>query len=160
MWLTWFFQKAFEKCLIRSFYGNFAPCREREDPCMGKCLEDRSKWSIFTVEGSDRWGSVWSMLEPFLFNMAINYFKKHASSEIIKFDDINLFRVVKLGDWAIKWQLKFSVDKCSVMYIKRRNTNFTFMSCLEWELGVMINSHTETSVFSSVQKSKSNIRSH
>lgn len=38
------------------------------------------------------------MLEPLLFNMVINYFKKHVSTEVIKFDDTNLFRVVKLGD--------------------------------------------------------------
>lgn len=38
------------------------------------------------------------MLEPLLFKMVIYYFEKHVSTEVIKFDDTNLFRVVKLGD--------------------------------------------------------------
>lgn len=39
-----------------------------------------------------------SVLGFFLFNVLINDFKKHVSGEVIKFDDINLFRVVKLND--------------------------------------------------------------
>lgn len=38
------------------------------------------------------------------------------------------------------------------MHVKRRNTNFTSMSGLEQELGVVINSHTETPVFKRVNQ--------
>lgn len=35
---------------------------------------------------------------PLLFNMLINDFKKHISGEVMKFENMNLFRVLKLSD--------------------------------------------------------------
>lgn len=32
--------------------------------------------------------------------------------------------LIKLGDWAMWWQIKFSADKCKVMHIGKHNLNF------------------------------------
>lgn len=67
--------------------------------------------------------------------------KKEESSEVTKFAvDTQLFKVVRmkadceelhkdvkrLCDWAIKQQMKFSVDKCEVMHVGKNNPSFTY----------------------------------
>lgn len=32
----------------------------------------------------------------------------------------------KLSDWVIKWQMKFTVNKCKVMHMEENNLNYTF----------------------------------
>jgi len=32
----------------------------------------------------------------------------------------------KLSDWVIKWQMKFSVNKCKVMHMEENNLKYMF----------------------------------
>lgn len=32
----------------------------------------------------------------------------------------------KRSDWVIKWQIKFSVNKCKVMHMEENNLSYTF----------------------------------
>ena len=56
-------------------------------------------------------------------------------------EDIN-----KLVEWAIKWQMSFNVDKCSVMHIGHNNMQSNYNICnqqlsitdQQWDLGIII----------------------
>lgn len=63
--------------ITQSSKENSAPPHEKEDSCMVRWLEDRNKWFVFTVEGSDRQGSIRSVLGPLLFNIFISDWKAH-----------------------------------------------------------------------------------
>ena len=73
-----------------------------------------------------------SVLGPILFNLFINDLELGVSGEVGKFaDDTKFFQVVKtqrdfckLGEWASKWQLQFSVSKCKVMHVGAKRPNF------------------------------------
>ncbi|EMP29807.1 hypothetical protein UY3_13071 [Chelonia mydas] len=81
-----------------------------------------------------------SVLCPVLFSIFINDLEKGVNSEVATFtDDTKLLKIVQsqadceelqkdlsLGDWATKWQMKFSVDKCKVMHIGKHNPNYTY----------------------------------
>ncbi|CAM5087761.1 unnamed protein product [Eretmochelys imbricata] len=82
-----------------------------------------------------------SILGSVLFSIFINDLEKGVNTEVAKFaDDTKLLKIVKskanyeglqkdltkLGDWATKWQMKFSVDKCKVMHTGKHNPNYTY----------------------------------
>uniref|UniRef100_A0A674K437 Zinc finger CW-type and PWWP domain containing 1 n=1 Tax=Terrapene triunguis TaxID=2587831 RepID=A0A674K437_9SAUR len=77
-----------------------------------------------------------SALGPVLFNTFVNDLERGVNSEVAKFaDDTKLLKIVKskadceelqrdlikLGDWATKWQTKFNVDKYKLMHIGKNN---------------------------------------
>ncbi|CAH2277164.1 RNA-directed DNA polymerase from mobile element jockey-like, partial [Pelobates cultripes] len=68
-----------------------------------------------------------SVLGPLLFNMFINDLEDSIESHVSVFaDDTKLCKIIqceqditllqrdldRLGDWALKWQMKFNVEKC------------------------------------------------
>ena len=86
-----------------------------------------------------------SVLRPVLFNLFINDLETGISREVDKFaDDMKLLWVVKtrrdceefqkalskLGEWAAKLQMHFSLRKCKVLYIGAKNQNFIY-----WVMG-------------------------
>ena len=104
--------------------------------------ESGCQWAIFSqwreVKSGVPQGSV---LQPMLFNLFINDLETGISSEVAKFaDDTKHFQVVrirrdceelqkdlfKLGEWAVKWQMRFSIRKCKVMHIGAKNQNFSY----------------------------------
>ena len=96
-----------------------------------------------TINGSkSEWGLVTSgvpqgsVLGPLLFLIYINDLDSGISSDISKFaDDTKLGRIIgsqsdvnilqgdldKLNEWAVRWQMEFNIDKCSVMNVGRKN---------------------------------------
>ncbi|CAM5150171.1 unnamed protein product [Eretmochelys imbricata] len=120
-----------------------------------------------------------SVLGPVLFNLFINDLEKGVNSEVAKFaDDTKLLKVVKtkadceelqkdltkLSDWATKWQMKFTVDKCKVMHIRKNNPNYTYnmmganlaTTNQEKDLGVIVDSSLKTSTQCAAAVKKAN----
>ena len=104
-----------------------------------------------------------SVLGPLLFIMYINDLDIGLVSKISKFADdtklgvnANCSEAVehlkedlrKLGEWSLKWQMPFNVDKCKVMHIGHKNKNVSYSllgteiesSQQEKDLGVIITS--------------------
>jgi hypothetical protein len=82
-----------------------------------------------------------SVLGPVLFICYINDMPQSITSMIYMYaDDTKIARKVngdidhdalqmdldRLGKWAEKWQLRFNVDKCSVMHLGRTNKKMTY----------------------------------
>lgn len=70
----------------------------------------------------------WSVLRSTLYNVLINNLEADVNTEIKSLEDTKLFRIerrredgkealIELNDQAIKWQLKFRVNKCEVIHI-------------------------------------------
>ena len=102
-----------------------------------------------------------SVLGPLLFIIYINDLDLGLVSKISKFaddtklgikaDEINAVKQLqddlnKIGEWSVKWQMPFNIDKCKVMHIgyKNMNANYKLLgksleSCSEEkDLGVVI----------------------
>ncbi|EMP36995.1 hypothetical protein UY3_05796, partial [Chelonia mydas] len=105
--------------------------------------------------------------------------QKGVNSEVAKFeDDTKLLKIVKsqadceelqkdlskLGDWATKWQMKFSIDKCKVIHIGKHNLNCTYkmmgselaVTIQERDLGVIVESSLKTSTQCAAAVKKAN----
>ncbi|CAM5131339.1 unnamed protein product [Natator depressus] len=136
------FQKAFDKvphqrllCKL-SYHG----IRGKILSWIENWLKDREQRVGINSEFSE-WRGVTSgvpqgsVLGPILSNLFINDLEKWVNSEVAKFaDDTKLLKIVKtkadceelpkdltkLSDWATKWQMKFNVDKCKVMHIRKK----------------------------------------
>jgi len=81
-------------------------------------------------------------LGPVLFLIFINDLDNAISTNVLKFaDDTKVYRVLVdnrldgtqlqndldvLGNWAVKWQMKFNVEKCKVMHYGKRNIEFEY----------------------------------
>uniref|UniRef100_A0A8C5MLW7 Reverse transcriptase domain-containing protein n=1 Tax=Leptobrachium leishanense TaxID=445787 RepID=A0A8C5MLW7_9ANUR len=78
-----------------------------------------------------------SVIGPILFNLFINDLEIGIESHVSVFaDDTKLGKVIqceqdvtslqrdldRLGDWALKWQMRFNLDKCKVMHFGVKNT--------------------------------------
>uniref|UniRef100_A0A8C5MJL4 Reverse transcriptase domain-containing protein n=1 Tax=Leptobrachium leishanense TaxID=445787 RepID=A0A8C5MJL4_9ANUR len=82
-----------------------------------------------------------SVIGLILFNLFINELEIVIESHVSVFaDDTNLGKVIqceqdvtslqrdldRLGDWALKWQMKFNLDKCKVMHFGVKNTQVIY----------------------------------
>jgi len=80
------------------------------------------------------------------FSIFINDLDNAIFSNVLKFaDDTKVYKVVgnqfdgaqlqsdldSLGDWAVKWQMKFNVEKCKVVHYGKRSID------VEYSLGYM-----------------------
>uniref|UniRef100_A0A8C5LT35 Reverse transcriptase domain-containing protein n=1 Tax=Leptobrachium leishanense TaxID=445787 RepID=A0A8C5LT35_9ANUR len=102
-----------------------------------------------------------SVIGPILFNLFINDLEIGIESHVSVFsDDTKLGKVIqceqdvtslqrdldRLGDWALKWQMKFNLDKCKVMHFGVKNTQAIYTlngtelgkSKQEKDLGIII----------------------
>lgn len=81
------------------------------------------------------------MLELVQFKIFINDLEQQVISEVAKFPaDNKLFKAVKmkadyeklhkklrqLNEWPIKWQMKFTIDKCQAMHMGMSRPTFTY----------------------------------
>uniref|UniRef100_A0A8C3IBY2 Reverse transcriptase domain-containing protein n=1 Tax=Chrysemys picta bellii TaxID=8478 RepID=A0A8C3IBY2_CHRPI len=145
---------------ILSWIENWLKDREQRVEINGKFSEWRGVTSgVLQASG----------LGPILFNLFINDLEKGVNSEMAKFaDDTKLLKIVKtkadceelqkdlikLSDWATKWQMKFNMDKCKVMHIGKNNPNYTYnvtganlaTTNKERDLGVIVDSSLKTSM--------------
>ena len=77
-----------------------------------------------------------SVLGPILFLICINDLDNNISSDVLKFaDDTTIYRTVTnlvdgqrlqkdldtVGAWAVRWQMKFNVEKCKVLHYGRNS---------------------------------------
>ena len=104
-------------------------------------LSNRKQRVVINGEKSG-WGDVisgvpqGSVLGPLLFIMYINDLDNGVNSDISKFaDDTKIGRLINLQndidqlqrdldtmhEWAIKWQMAFNADKCSILHVGRNN---------------------------------------
>ena len=82
-----------------------------------------------------------SVLGPVLFLIFINDLDNAIFSNVLKFaDDTKVYKVVdnqfdsvqlqsdldSLGDWAVKWQMKFNVEKCKVVHYGKRSIDVEY----------------------------------
>jgi len=87
------------------------------------------------------WCSPGSVLGPVLFLIFINDLDNAIFSNVLKFaDDTKVYKVVdnqfdgaqlqsdldSLGDWAVKWQMKFNVEKCKVVHYGKRSIDVEY----------------------------------
>uniref|UniRef100_A0A8C5LPG2 Reverse transcriptase domain-containing protein n=1 Tax=Leptobrachium leishanense TaxID=445787 RepID=A0A8C5LPG2_9ANUR len=102
-----------------------------------------------------------SVIGPILFNLFINDLEIGIESHVSVFaDDTKLGKVIqceqdvtslqrdldRLGDWALKWQMSFNLDKCKVMHFGVKNTQAIYTlngtelgkSKQEKDLGIII----------------------
>uniref|UniRef100_A0A8C5PPB0 Reverse transcriptase domain-containing protein n=1 Tax=Leptobrachium leishanense TaxID=445787 RepID=A0A8C5PPB0_9ANUR len=102
-----------------------------------------------------------SVIGPILFNLFINDLEIGIESHVSVFaDDTKLGKVIQceqdvtslqrdldiLGDWALKWQMRFNLDKCKVMHFGVKNTQAIYTlngtelgkSKQEKDLGIII----------------------
>jgi len=101
------------------------------------CIDGSSSDWIKVLSGVPQ-GSV---LGPILFLVYINDVDLEVENDILKFaDDTKLYGIVTniaqaesmqqdlngLIRWISQWQMKFNVDKCSVMHIGTRNIQYTY----------------------------------
>uniref|UniRef100_K7EW85 ribonuclease H n=1 Tax=Pelodiscus sinensis TaxID=13735 RepID=K7EW85_PELSI len=114
----------------------------RTDRVTAKCLVCNSfiTWREAVNGKFSEWRQVTSGVPqgpvpgPILFNLFINDLEKGVNAEVAKFaDDTKLLKIVitktdceelqkdliKLSDLATKWQMKFNVEKCKVMHIRK-----------------------------------------
>uniref|UniRef100_A0A8C5MT82 Reverse transcriptase domain-containing protein n=1 Tax=Leptobrachium leishanense TaxID=445787 RepID=A0A8C5MT82_9ANUR len=130
------------------------------------CLKDRVQRVVINGTFS-RWTPVvsgvpqGSVIGPILFNLFINDLEIGIESHVSVFaDDTKLGKVIqceqdvtslqrdldRLGDWALKWQMKFNLDKCKVMHFGVKNTQVIYTlngtelgkSKQEKDLGIII----------------------
>jgi len=89
-------------------------------------------WYIFKLEKGVEWCSPGIGFRSSSYSNIYYYDLDNAiSSNVLKFaDDTEVYRVVdnrfdgaqlqsdldSLGDWAVKWQMKFNVEKCKVVH--------------------------------------------
>lgn len=81
------------------------------------------------------------MLGLVQFKIFIDDLEQQVTSEVAKFTaDNKLFKVVKmkadyeelqkdlrkLNEWPIKWQMKFSIDKCQAIHMGMSRPTFTY----------------------------------
>ena len=84
---------------------------------------------------------------PVLFLIFINDLDSAISSNVLKFaDDTKVYRVVDnrldstqlqndldvLGDLAVKWQMKFNIEKCKVKEVFNLNTAYMVILLKQW----------------------------
>jgi len=88
-------------------------------------VESVSGWYIFELEKGVEWCSQGSVLGSVLFLIFINDLDNAISNNLLKFTDDTKVRAVdnrfdgvrlqsdfdSLGDWGVKWQMKFNVEK-------------------------------------------------
>uniref|UniRef100_A0A8C5PNQ6 Reverse transcriptase domain-containing protein n=1 Tax=Leptobrachium leishanense TaxID=445787 RepID=A0A8C5PNQ6_9ANUR len=110
-------------------------------------IKDRVQ-RVFINGTFSRWTSVvsgvprGSVIGPILLNLFISDLEIGIEShESVFADDTKLGKVIqseqdvtslqrdldRLGYWALKWQMKFNVDKCKVMHFGVKNTQATFL---------------------------------
>ncbi|CAM4712428.1 unnamed protein product [Lepidochelys kempii] len=179
------FQKAFDKVPHQMLLSkvSFPGIRGKVLSWIGNWLKDRKRRVGINGQFSE-WREVnsgvpqGSVLGPVLFNIFINE-NKWKYSEVAKFaDDTKLLKIVKsqadceelqkiltkLGDWATKWQMKFNVDKCKVMHIRKHHPNYTYkimwsklaVTTQERDLGVTVDSSLRTSTQCAATVKKAN----
>ena len=109
-----------------------------------------------------------SVLGPLLFTIYINDIDCGLASKLWKFADdtkicSNVDSVVgniklqedldKLYNWSLKWQMKFNIDKCSVVHLGHNNVKYNYTlsnqllhkSDLERDLGIFVDSKAKFS---------------
>ena len=109
-----------------------------------------------------------SVLGPILFLIFIDDLDADITNSILKFaDDTKLYGKVnneenrkqlqkdldRLVDWTREWQMEFNIDKCKVMHIGKRNTNFTYemegkmlqTTKIERDLGIQVSADLKNS---------------
>ncbi|CAM5136177.1 unnamed protein product [Eretmochelys imbricata] len=180
------FQKAFDKVPHQRLLSKVSShgIRGKVLSWTGSWLKDRKQRVELNGQFSE-WREVnsgvpqGSVLGSVLFNIFINDLEKGVNSKVAKFaDDTKLLKIVKsqadceelqkdlsdLGDWATKWQMKFSVDKCKVTHIGKHNLNYTYkmmgsklaVTTQERDLGIIVDSSLKTSTQCAAAVKKAN----
>uniref|UniRef100_A0A8C5MQR1 Reverse transcriptase domain-containing protein n=1 Tax=Leptobrachium leishanense TaxID=445787 RepID=A0A8C5MQR1_9ANUR len=143
-----YFAKAFDTVPHKRLLFKLRKIGLDENTCswIENCLKDRVQRVVKNGTFS-RWTSVVSgfpqgfVIGPILLNLFINELEIGIESHVSVFaDDTKLGKVIqceqdvtllqrdldRLGDWALKWQMKFNVDKCKLMHFGVKYTQATY----------------------------------